>query len=400
MTPNNPLPIGVAASRSVSLLRNVGHGANDLYWFILPPVLPLILQEFGLRYAAAGGMIAIYLSMIAVASMLTGRLSDRMHRGRLIGFGFLLASLAVFASSIMPRLGMVIGLLVLAGIGVSTYHPAAYAAIHDAGHGKGRTYGAFEASGSLAIIVMLALQGLLIARIGWRGMIVVGAIPGAIMGALLLAAPRLSFGDRQAPQLAPTLAGTTAPAASALLSAVFLVGVMLRILGVNALQNFAPTYLVRSVQMDPGIAAFAMGFTFAGGMCGALVMGRAADRYGAFPVYVLTSGLLAPLLPLLSLQMPAVAYPAILFLVGFCSSACFPAQSMILAELSGSRGKGSVFGLLMGATALTAAASPLLFGLVADGSGLVSAVRACGIPVAAGWIVTVVVWRRLSAVRR
>jgi MFS transporter, FSR family, fosmidomycin resistance protein len=344
-------------------------------------------------------MIAAYLSMIAVASMLTGRLSDKVHRRRLVGFGFLLASLSLFAAAVMPRLPLVIGLLVLAGVGVSTYHPAAYAAIHDAGQGKGRTYGAFEASGSFAILVMLALQGLLVARIGWRGVIVVGAIPGVLMGSLLLAAPSLSFGDRQEgmPRAAP--AGTTAPGTGILLSAVFLVGVMLRILGVNALQNFAPTYLVRAVGMDPGIAALAMGFTFAGGMCGALVMGRAADRRGAFPVYVLASGLLVPLFPLLSLQMPAALYPALLFLVGFCSSACFPAQTIILAELSGSRGKGSVFGVLMGATALTAAASPLLFGFVADGAGLVTAVRVCAMPVAAGWIVTVVVRRRLSAAR-
>lgn len=382
--------------RRVSLLRNAGHGANDLYWFILPPVLPLILQEFGLRYAAAGGIIAIYLCMIAVASMLTGRLSDRMHRGRLIGLGFLLASLAVFAASVMPRLGLVVGLLVLAGIGVSTYHPAAYAAIHDAGHGQGRTYGAFEASGSTAVIVMLVLQGILIARIGWRGMIVIGALPGAVMGVLLLAAPRLSFGDK----VQPRPSAGTAPAASVLLSGVFVLGVMLRVLGFNALQNFAPTYLVRSVQMDPAVAALAMGVSFVGGVTGALTMGRAADRFGAFPVFVLCSGLLAPLLSLLSLHLPPLAYPGLLFLVGFCSSACYPTQTMILGGLSGSRGKGSVFGVLMGATALTAAASPLLFGLVADQSGLVAAVRACGIPVAAGWVVTVVVWRKLSAVQR
>lgn len=385
--------------RGTSVLRNAGHGANDLYWFILPPVLPLILQEFGLRYAAAGGMVAAYLSMIAVASMLTGRMSDRMHRGRLIGCGFLLASLAVFASSVMPSLPLVIGLLVLAGIGVSTYHPAAYAAIHDSGHGNGRTYGSFEASGSLALIVMLALQGLLIARIGWRGVIVVGAIPGALMGVLLLAAPRLSFGDRQQGMTAAAPAGTAA-GAGIVLTAGFVFGVMLRILGVNALQSFAPTYLVRAVGMDPGIAALATGFIFAGAMCGAILMGRAADRRGAFPVHVLFAGLLAPLVPLLSVHLPAVVYPVLLFLVGFCSSACFPAQSMILAELSGSRGKGSVFGLLMGSTALMAAASPLLFGLVADRAGLATAVRACGIPVAAGWLVTVVVWRRLSGQRR
>jgi MFS family permease len=396
-------PETTTSPRGVSILRNAGHGANDLYWFILPPVLPLILQEFGLRYAAAGGIIAVYLSMIAVASMLTGRLSDRMHRGRLIGFGFLLASLAVFAASLMPRLGLVIGLLVVAGIGVSTYHPAAYAAIHDAGQGRGRTYGNFEASGSLAVLTMLALQGLLLARIGWRGMIVVGAIPGAIMGIVLVAAPRLSFGRSTQPRpaaAASARATVTPPAASVLLSAVFVLGVMLRILGFNALQNFAPTYLVRAVHMDPAVAALAMGVSFVGGVTGALTMGRAADRFGPFPVFALCSGLLAPLLSLLSLRLPPLAYPGLLFLVGFCSSACYPTQTMILGGLSGSRGKGTVFGVLMGATALTAAASPLLFGLVADQSGLVNAVRVCGIPVAAGWVVTFAVWRKLSSSAR
>jgi MFS family permease len=393
-----------SALRGASVVRGAGHGANDLYWFILPPVLPLILQQFGLRYAGGGAIVAIFLSTIAVASMLTGRLSDRVHRGRLVGFGFVLASAALFAAASMPRLSLVIGFLILGAVGVSAYHPAAYASIHDSGQGSGRTYGAFEASGSLTILLMLTVQSLLVARVGWRGLIVVGALPGALMGALLLLVPRLSFGDppprdtgAQAPMAATVTRGTAAPVASSLLSALFIVGVMLRVLGVNALQNFIPTYLVRAVHLDPGAAAFDMGFTFAGGVIGALVMGRAVDRRGPFPVFLLSSGLLIPLLPLMGLQMPAATYPAILVFVGFFSSACSPGQIMILGGLSGNRSKGSVFGLLMAMTAFMAAASPLLFGLLADAAGLVTAVRACAIPVAAGWIVTFVVWRRLRA---
>ncbi len=392
-------PLVRTAPRATAVLRNVGHGANDLYWFILPPVLPLILEEFGLRYAAAGGMIAIFLTMIAIASMLTGHLSDRVHRGRLIGAGFLLASAAVGAAAVMPLLPLVVGFLVVAGIGVSTYHPAAYASIHDAGHGNGRTYGAFEATGSAAIILMLVAQGLLAARMGWRGLIVVGAVPGALMGLLLLLVPRISIWDRRGqPHVASLMGGTASEAqpGSSLLAGLFLVGVMLRVLGVNALQNFIPTYLVRAVGMDHGIAAFAVGFTFVGGMAGALIMGRVADRRGPFPVFLLASGLLVPLLPLLGFRMPAILYPAILVLIGFCSSACFPSQNMILSALSGSRAKGSVFGVLMGSTALTAAVSPLAFGLIADASGLVTAVRACAVPVAAGWLLMLFVRRRLS----
>ncbi|HTZ52678.1 MAG TPA: MFS transporter [Spirochaetia bacterium] len=399
-------PVVQIAPRSVSRARNIAHGANDLYWFILPPVLPLILQEFGLRYAAAGGMIAVFLTVIAAASMLTGRLSDRVHRGTLIALGFLLASAAVGAAALMPLLPLVVACLVIAAVGVSTYHPAAYASIHDAGHGNGRTYGAFEASGSLAIILMLAVQGVLAGRAGWRELILVGAAPGAVVGLLFLLAPggftweqRRATAAPRAPRTGGARRPGDAPSAATggiLLPALFVVGVMLRVLGLNGLTNFVPTYLVRAVGMGQGISSFAVGFTFLGGICGAMVMGRVADRRGPFPVFLLCSGLLVPLLPLLGLRMAPALYPAALVLVGFCNSACLPSQNMILGELSGSRSKGSVFGVLMGATALTSAVSPLAFGLIADAAGLRAAVRACVIPVAAGWLVVLAVRRRLS----
>ena len=69
-------------------------------------------------------------------------------------------------------------------------------------------------------------------------------------------------------------------------------------------------------------------------------MGRLADPGALCPVFLLSSGLLVPLIPLLGLRMPAILYPAVLVLVGFCNSACFPSQNMILGALSGSRAKG------------------------------------------------------------
>jgi len=401
MTSSDPLPSAPALRPAcrTTLLRNAGHGANDLYWFILPPVLPLILQEFGLRYAAGGGLITAFLCVTALASMLMGRLSDSVDRTKLVGLGFLFATAALWAGALMPRLPYVISFIVLGGIGVSAYHPAAYASIHDSGHGQGRTYGAFEASGSLANIIMLGAQGLLVARVGWRGMIAAGALPGALMGLVFLLVPGAKLGGvpgKVAARVEP-LSGATVPNRGMMLSAVFIIGVMLRGLGVNALYYFIPTYLVRAVHMDPGIASFAMGFAFLGGVAGAVVMGRAADRWGHIRTYVLASGLLIPLLPVMGARMPAAAYPAVMVAIGFASSACFPAQTMLLTELSGTRGKGSVFGVLMGATALTAAVSPLLFGLLADAAGLVTAVIACVIPVTAGWIVTLIVWKSLRS---
>ena len=408
MTSPNALhgaPVAPPPARRATFLRYVTHGANDIYWFILPPALPLILKEFGLRYAAGGGMIAAFLCVTAVASMLMGRLSDRVHRSRLIGFGFLLASAGLWAGSLMPHLELIIVFLMIAGIGVSTYHPAAYAAIHDAGHGQGSTYGAFESAGSAAIMAMLVMSGLLASRIGWRGVLAVGAIPGALMGLVLLLWPGATLGEaapadsRRAPVAVEPGAEELRRSVSGkgrLLPALFLVGVMLRVLGITALNNFIPTYLVRSVMMDQSLASFSLGFTFLGAVVGSFLMGRVADRVGAFRVFLATTGALVPILPVLGLRLPMLAYPLLMVLMGFASSACLPAQSMIFTALSGARSKGQVFGVLMGATALTASATPLLFGLLADRAGLSTAVLACGVPVAAGFVVSLIV-RRLIA---
>jgi hypothetical protein len=119
-------------------------------------------------------------------------------------------------------------------------------------------------------------------------------------------------------------------------------------------------------------------------------------------VFLIGSGAIVPLLLALSLRLPVWVYPAILVLFGFASAACLPAQNLILTEMSGSGGKGQVFGVLMGMTTFTASASPLLFGLVADGAGLVAAVRICAAPVVAGWGVMLAVWGlgRSSAARK
>ena len=65
---------------------------------------------------------------------------------------------------------------------------------------------------------------------------------------------------------------------------------------------------------------------------------------------------------------------------------------MILTALNVDRAKGQVFGLLMGLTTLTSSISPLLFGVLADGAGLRTAITVSALPVAAGWVVTIIVW--------
>lgn len=60
----------------------LGHSANDLFWFILPLVLPFLLVRYNLSYTQAGGILTLYLGVTALGSFVMGKLSDRVSPGR------------------------------------------------------------------------------------------------------------------------------------------------------------------------------------------------------------------------------------------------------------------------------------------------------------------------------
>ena len=57
-----------AQSWESRVLWRVGHGMNDIYWFMLPSLLPVILAQFDLGYGSAGAMLTAFLGTIAVFS--------------------------------------------------------------------------------------------------------------------------------------------------------------------------------------------------------------------------------------------------------------------------------------------------------------------------------------------
>ena len=61
--------------KAISLISRLGHGANDIYWFVLPAVLPIILAEYGFSYAAAGAFLTSFLCAIALFSFISGGLA-------------------------------------------------------------------------------------------------------------------------------------------------------------------------------------------------------------------------------------------------------------------------------------------------------------------------------------
>jgi MFS family permease len=376
-------------------LDYVGHGVNDIYWFVLPVILPFLLDRFSIPYSTAGLILSSYLFVIAVGHYVFGRLSDLKPHGLIIGAGFYLTSVAFIITAFIPNLPLFVLGLLIAAVGVSTFHPVAYAGIDTSTiEHRGRTFGNFEMWGNAALFAMYLLSGLLLRKIGWRGVLVAVGLPGMIVGFFFL---RQRFTEQENPS--PTLSSPASASIPVAAFVSFLLSVMLRVISTIGLMNFVPTYLVKSLGLNPERAALFAGLSFAGGLISAPLLGRAADRVGPFPVLITVTAVLAPVIFLFGLSTTQWLAPVFIALIGVAAAGCGPSQNMILSDLGSKLGSGKIFGLVTAAVALANSFSPALFGALADRFGLETTVRLTAIPIVLS-VVILLFLSRLEAVRR
>jgi MFS family permease len=369
-------------ARDTVALRNVGHGVNDLYWFVIPSMLPVILARYSLKYATAGGILTAFLCVIAVFSFVLGRFSDSVPRHQIMGAEFIFASSFLVAASLPDNLTLFVVFILTAGIGVSAYHPAGYASLDETtGRNKGTAYGWFEFWGSLAVFCMFLLHGLLLSSYDWRTIITITSIPGFLMGALYLLYSgrfrRQAAAGRESPAGDPPDRPVPEGSVPLWFFALFLAVVTFRFFGIMAVVSFTPTYLVREIGLEPSLASYATGIYFLGGLIFTPVLGRQSDLRGPFPVLLATTAAAFPLLFLLS--MPAgflILIPLYLFLIGICYYGAGPPMDLIITRVSSRLGRGEAFGYFMAMIAIAYSFSPLLFGMLADRVGLRLSIRA------------------------
>jgi MFS family permease len=377
--------------RSIIVLRNVAHGANDLYWFILPLLLPLILEQYDMKYSAAGGVLTAYLGTIAIFSFILGKISDNIPRERILGAGFFVASVSCILAGFMGSLPFFILFLLIAGIGVSSFHPVIYASIDETtAYGHGSEYGMFEFWGAVGVFIMFLLHGLLLREMNWKMIIMLTSVPGLVVGSFYFRYRKL-WGKNDLPQVKQDSAGDS-DNRSVFSFVLLLLIVTLRFLSSVAVASFIPTYLVREFGLDPSLASFATGIYFLGALIFTPFGGKLSDRWGPFQVLILIFGLTIPFIFLLSIPSTTWAVLLYLFPIGACYAAGQPAQNVLIMRLGSRIGKGEAFGYMTAAIAVASSFGPLLFGAISDRVGLRLSIRLFSLPVLLSFILLVVLW--------
>lgn len=333
-------------------------GCTDLTYVLLP----LWQTEFGLGYGALALLRGIYSGSMAALQVPAGRLAERWNGRAVLAGGTLLTGLGfIVAGGAGSVLGLCAG-LALAGLGSSTQHPIASAAVSRAYGPAGRgPLGVYNFSGDVGKALIPALMSLLLMGLSWQrslGLIALLAVVLAVVIAVWM------------PPVTPAAATAKRPNAGGgrggfrllLTIGVLDSGVRMGVL------TFLP-FLLRDKGAALPTVGIGLALVFIGGAAGKALCGWLGARFGTLRTIVATEGGTAALI-FVFLASPLAAALLLLPVLGMMlngtSSVLYGAvPEATLPHQSEER----AFALFYTGTIGSGALSPVLYGVLGDAAG-------------------------------
>jgi len=396
--------LSVSNPREVWLIT-VAHAVNEFYSVALPPILPLLVNDFAISYAEAGALLTVFYVVYSVFQLPAGALADRIGQRWILAIGMVVLSGGILLAAGAQDYRTLVFAEALAGLGGSTYHPAGMSLISDleGTSTEGKAMGIHGLGGVVGTALAPALIGGLASLFDWRFALTVGAGVGLVYGLVFLAVFRDVPGSSD-PTIEPDGGPDPDPEAGggADLGAgsemresrdgsggrrfaprtfvsvplerwvlvLFLANLAIST-ELGAVRTFVTSYLVEHAGTTTGLANIVFFAMLVGAGVASLGAGTLADTMDRR-----TLGVAAMVGSALALAGTALVPPigivlvAWFFLTGVLLWAALPAMNAITSAYSERGFSGSLFGVMLTAGSLGGAAGPLLFGAVAERVGI------------------------------
>lgn len=383
--------VSVSNPREVWLIT-VAHAVNEFYSVALPPILPLLVNDFAISYGEAGALLTIFFATYSIFQLPAGILADRIGQRWLLAAGMIVLAAGILVAAGAQNYWTLVAAEALAGIGGSTYHPTGMSLISDLERGdtEGKAMGIHGLGGVVGTALAPALVGGLAALFDWRLALTVSAAVGVVYAVIFLAV----FQDVE-PDDAATVkpdggtdgkdeahssaeSGTSWSNHSMFGSvplerwvAVLFLANLTIATEIGAVRTFVTSYLVEHVGTTAAVANGIFFVMLVGAGVSSLGGGSLADtmdrRTLGFVAMALSTVVLGAttLVPLV-----LIALFAWFFILGVVLWAALPAMNAITSQYSEQAFSGSLFGVMLTAGSLGGAIGPLLFGVAAEQFGL------------------------------
>lgn len=355
-------------------LTTLSHSLVHLFEGVLPPLIPLVMTEFGTNYLHMGIVVTVFSYAFGFGSLPAGYLADKIGPRRLITlylFGSGLTAVCVWPVESLFTYGVIMGFI---GMFCSTYHPASNTLLSLTIREKGKAFGIHGIAGSVGVAVVPLLSAWIGSFLGWRAPHLVFGVLGIMAGFYSLTIPRPVRIKRSDVESGSGNLRERIPYTSLV---VFLLSATALGLTYKGIMTFIPVYMGQNVhltflKMDPvALGGTIATFALFSGAIGQYIAGRLVDRYPAENLY-----LTAVLLGTVFVFIMAMATGLILILSAVLYALFFfatqPIQNYLLAGYLPEDRRGLGYGVLFFMTFGVGSTAATISGYLADRFGLTS----------------------------
>lgn len=336
------------------------HAVDDFYQGLVPAAVPYFVLDRHYGYVGAAGLAMAAALGSSLPQLAFGVLADRRRLPWMSPAGVALAGTGAGLAGVAPTYPLVWSLLLLSGLGVAMFHPAAGRDARLAAGSSATAMSYFAAGGSVGFFVAPALATPALDAWG-VGATVLFVPPAVLMGFVLLRHQRRVTGRAAAKAAAP---GRDRPGMFAVLTGVEIVRSAVSF-GVN---TFVALYWIGTLGASSALGGVALALQLGGGVLGTLAGGRIADRIGLVRTVRLGNLLLGPAIAAMLLCPDRYAALPLVLLVGLVTNIPFAVLVKLGQDYLPTR-PGTAAGVTLGLAVSAGGLGMPLLGLIAEQHG-------------------------------
>ncbi len=357
------------------------HFVSHYYILLLPPVMVLMKDYFGVDYTTLGLAITVFNVVSACLQAPAGFVIDRFGPRLMLTGGLLLGAAAILLAALVPSYWVLVVAFGLLGLANTVYHPADYAILSHSIAGKriGRAFSIHTFCGYIGSAAAPAGVGISALLFGWRGAFIAASILGVAVAATLLlwggilsrpakeaVEPRLAEEARQEAKPPATREGWKLLFSAPILRNLFFF--VLLALSNGGVQTYSIVVLGALHGTSNDVASIALtGFLLMSAV-GVLVGGIIADRTRyhervAATCFVVTGSVVALIC---WVDLGAALLVLAMATGGLLNGVIQPSRDMIVRSVTPPGSFGKVFGFVSTGFNIGGVVTPLLYGAMID----------------------------------
>ncbi|ATL71717.1 MFS transporter [Nocardia terpenica] len=359
----------------------VAHAVDDFYQGLVPASIPFFVLERHYSYVAASGLALAANLGSSLPQPVLGVLVDRRRLLWMSPVGVSAAGIGAGLAGLAPPYWMVWTLLLMSGIGIAAFHPAAGRDARQAAGDSTAAMSLFAAGGSAGYFLAPALATPVLTAWG-VGATALFIPPAVLMGVMLWRHQRRAAAEAVGGR---ARTGRDRWRPFAVLTALAVV----RSIVFAGLGTFLALYWIRQLGASRILGGTALTALLVGGVLGTLCGGRIADRFGTLWTVRIGCAAVVPALIAVRLVPDPVSGLALVVLVGVALNLPFAVLVKLGQDYLPTR-PGTAAGVTMGLAVSAGGLFVPVFGVLADARGTGAVLTAlCAVPVAAvllGWL--------------